>query len=71
MAVLDERVAGLRSGCAGFADKRKTAGGVYWIADCGLSAFALFFMQPSPRSISAMGATPQGEINSKIGVTVA
>src|ERR1019366_3475081 len=35
---------GLHDACAAFPDKRKAAG-VYTMADIGLSAFSLFFMQ--------------------------
>jgi hypothetical protein len=44
MLVLDRLLAGLKDVCASFPDKRK-AGGVYSMADIGLSAFSLFFMQ--------------------------
>ena len=45
MVILDALLAGLKDVCAGFPDKRKTAEGVYTMADIGLSAFSLFFMQ--------------------------
>ena len=45
MVILDALLAGLKEVCAGFPDKRKTADGVYSMADIGLSAFSLFFMQ--------------------------
>src|SRR5450759_1281352 len=44
MLILDELLDGLRAACAAFPDKRK-GGGVYSMADIGLSAFSLFFMQ--------------------------
>lgn len=44
MLILDRLLAGLKDVCAGFPDKRKQAG-VYSMADIGLSAFSLFFMQ--------------------------
>jgi hypothetical protein len=44
MQVLQTLLDGVRAACAGFPDKRR--GGVtYSIADIGLSAFSLFFMQ--------------------------
>ena len=45
MVILDALLAGLKEACAGFPDKRTTAGGLYSMADIGLSAFSLFFMQ--------------------------
>ena len=45
MVILEALLAGLKEVCAGFPDKRKTADGVYSMADIGLSAFSLFFMQ--------------------------
>jgi hypothetical protein len=42
--VLDQLLSGLKDVCAAFPDKRKSAG-VYSMADIGLSAFSLFFMQ--------------------------
>jgi len=42
--ILDDLLGGLKDACAGFPDKRKEAG-VYSMADIGLSAFSLFFMQ--------------------------
>jgi hypothetical protein len=42
--ILDHLLAGLKDVCAGFPDKRKGEG-VYSMADIGLSAFSLFFMQ--------------------------
>lgn len=44
MVILDRLLAGLRDACAAFPDKRK-GDGVYSMADIGLSAFSLFFMQ--------------------------
>jgi Transposase DDE domain len=44
MLILDRLLAGLHDVCAGFPDKR-TEAGVYSMADIGLSAFSLFFMQ--------------------------
>jgi hypothetical protein len=42
--ILDTLIAGLKDVCATFPDKRKT-GGVYSMADIGMSGFSLFFMQ--------------------------
>lgn len=44
MQILDDLLAGLKDVCASFPDKRKEAG-IYSMADIGLSAFSLFFMQ--------------------------
>ena len=44
MLVLDQLLSGLKDVCAAFPDKRK-GDGVYSMADIGLSAFSLFFMQ--------------------------
>ena len=45
MLILDHLLSGLKDACAAFPDKRKGEGGVYTMADIGLSAFSLFFMQ--------------------------
>ncbi len=45
MDVLDRLLTGLRRVCAGFPDKRKGGAAIYSMADIGLSAFSLFFMQ--------------------------
>ena len=44
MLILDRLLSGLKDACADFPDKRKGAGS-YSMADIGLSAFSLFFMQ--------------------------
>jgi len=44
MRVLDQLLGDLREACAAFPDKRKSEG-VYTMADIGMSAFSLFFMQ--------------------------
>src|SRR3974390_2387525 len=44
MLILDRLLTGLHDACAAFPDKRKGAGD-YSMADIGLSAFSLFFMQ--------------------------
>jgi hypothetical protein len=45
MELLPSLLAGLRAVCAAFPDSRKGRGGNIAIADFGVSAFALFFMQ--------------------------
>src|SRR5580692_6615395 len=45
MELLPSLLVGLRAVCATFPDARKGRGGDIAIADFGLSAFALFFMQ--------------------------
>lgn len=45
MEILDELLAGLRTVCSGFADKRGCGVATYTMADVGLSAFSLFSMQ--------------------------
>ena len=45
MVILPELLSVLTSACAGFPDKRKGGEAVYSMADIGLSAFSLFFMQ--------------------------
>jgi hypothetical protein len=44
MVILDQLVNDLKDACSAFPDKRKGEGG-YGMADIGLSAFSLFFMQ--------------------------
>ena len=44
MLILDRLLTGLKDACAAFPDKRKGEG-TYSMADIGLSAFSLFFMQ--------------------------
>jgi len=44
MVVLDRLLGDVKDACAAFPDKRKSGGG-YTMADIGLSAFSLFFMQ--------------------------
>ena len=44
MLILERLLTGLHDACAAFPDKRKGAGD-YSMADIGLSAFSLFFMQ--------------------------
>src|ERR1019366_4962962 len=45
MEIFDLLLGGLRTVCAGFADARRSAEVDYTMADIGLSAFSLFFMQ--------------------------
>src|ERR1700746_322797 len=45
MELLPSLLSGLRAVCAGFPDPRKGRRGNIAVADFGLSAFALFFMQ--------------------------
>lgn len=46
MQVLRTLLDGVRAACAGFPDKRRRGGDVtYSMADVGISAFSLFFMQ--------------------------
>ncbi len=45
MVILQSLLDGLRSACAGFPDKRRGGDVTYSMADIGLSAFSLFFMQ--------------------------
>jgi hypothetical protein len=45
MELLSSLLAGLRTVCAGFPDPRKGRAGYIAMADFGVSAFALFFMQ--------------------------
>jgi len=70
MRVVDHLLADLREACAASHDKRKSEG-VYSMADIGLSAFSLFFMQsesflpyqraleePFTKTLRASGPTP-------------
>jgi hypothetical protein len=45
MEILESLLDGLRHVCAGFSDARHSTDAVYSMADIGLSAFSLFFMQ--------------------------
>jgi hypothetical protein len=45
MVILGQLLDGLRAACAAFPDKRKGGSVTYAMADIGLSAFSLFFMQ--------------------------
>jgi hypothetical protein len=43
--ILDDLLSGVKAACSAFPDKRKGGEAVYSMADIGLSAFSLFFMQ--------------------------
>ena len=45
MEILESLLDGLRTVCAGFPDSRRGTDVDYSMADIGLSAFSLFFMQ--------------------------
>jgi hypothetical protein len=60
MELLPSLLAGLRAVCAGFPDPRKGRGGNIAMADFGLSAFALFFMQ-SASFLSFQRALEKGQ----------
>jgi hypothetical protein len=45
MSALDELLAELRGTCAGLADRRRSVDCTYTMADIGMAAFSLFFMQ--------------------------
>lgn len=45
MEIFKELLHVLRETCSGFSDSRRSADGNYTMADIGLSAFSLFFMQ--------------------------
>jgi hypothetical protein len=45
MEILESLLEGLRCVCAGFSDARRSTDVDYSMADIGLSAFSLFFMQ--------------------------
>ena len=45
MEILESLLDGLRSVCAGFSDARRSTDVSYSMANIGLSAFSLFFMQ--------------------------
>ena len=45
MLILDHLLIGVKDACAAFPDKRKGGDATYAMADIGLSAFSLFFMQ--------------------------
>ncbi|MBF0252121.1 MAG: ISNCY family transposase [Alphaproteobacteria bacterium] len=59
MSLLDDLLMELGAVCAGLADKRKGQGGRYTMADIGLSAFSLFFMQ-SPSFLAHQRALEEG-----------
>ena len=45
MEIFESLMDGLRTACAGFSDARRSTDVDYTMADIGLSAFSLFFMQ--------------------------
>ena len=45
MEIFEALLKGLREACSGFCDSRRSADGSYTMAEIGLSAFSLFFMQ--------------------------
>lgn len=59
MRLLDDLLRELGAVCAELADKRKGSGGRYTMADIGLSAFSLFFMQ-SPSFLAHQRALEDG-----------
>ena len=48
MEIFESLLDGLRTVCTGFPDSRRRADVDYSMADIGLSAFSLFFMQSEP-----------------------
>ena len=61
--ILPELLSALKSACAGFPDKRRGGEATYSMADIGLSAFALFFMQ-SESFLEYQRALEQGSADS-------
>ncbi len=59
MRVLDDLIAELRDVCSSFVDKRRGSNGHYQMADIGLSAFSVFFMQ-SPSFLAHQKALEEG-----------
>ena len=59
MRVLEELISGLREACSSFEDKRQGSNGHYAMADIGLSAFSVFFMQ-SPSFLAHQKALEAG-----------
>ena len=60
METLDRLLASLRATCAGLPDKRRGANTSYEMADIGLAAFSVFFMQ-SPSFLAHQQHLAQGE----------
>ena len=60
MKLLPSLLAGLKAVCVAFPDPRKGRGGNIAMADFGLSAFAMFFMQ-SASFLSFQGAVQKGQ----------
>ena len=63
MVILPELLTVLKSACSGFPDKRRGGDVTYSMADIGVSAFALFFMQ-SESFLSHQRALEQGSADS-------
>ena len=63
MSILPFLLSSLQSACAGFPDKRKGGAATYTMADIGLSAFSLFFMQ-SGSFLSHQRSLAEGEQSS-------
>lgn len=59
MSLLNELLSDLRAVCGGLADKRKGTGGGYTMADIGMAAFSVFFMQ-SPSFLAHQRALEEG-----------
>jgi hypothetical protein len=59
MSALDELLAELRRTCAGLADRRRSVDCTYTMADIGMAAFSLFFMQ-SPSFLAHQEALAAG-----------
>jgi hypothetical protein len=59
MSALDELLSELREVCAGLEDKRLGQGYRYTMADIGLAAFSVFFMQ-SPSFLGHQRALAEG-----------
>lgn len=63
MEILESLLEGLRGVCAGFSDSRRRAEVDYTMADIGLSAFSLFFMQ-SESFLAHQRRLEQGHVTS-------
>lgn len=59
MSLLETLLSDLRAACAGLADKRKGESGHYTMADIGMAAFSVFFMQ-SPSFLAHQRALEEG-----------
>src|SRR5512134_512136 len=63
MSALEELLSELRAVCAGLEDKRLGQGYFYTMADIGLAAFSVFFMQ-SPSFLGHQRALAEGHAQS-------